>query len=210
MNTVEHYTASVPDWASSAEFVVHDPKGDYDLGKFSVREKGQTLFLVAVVSTPNGLFPSFLDSSIQLTDPYNSIRNEPHDNEIEFVSSDRRLIVINHPKSTEWSILAKGNIVPYSVSLMAFHPAIPPKSPPSPGPTAGSPFKCRACKTTTKALALAIVAAATLPALPSALIAAVSAYLGASVVIAAAFISSVLGDTADVIAEKLCKRVGLC
>lgn len=54
------------------------------------------------------------------------------------------------------------------------------------------------------------MAAATLPALPAALIASVAAYLGVGTVIAAAFISSVLGDTVDMIAEKLCKRVKLC
>jgi hypothetical protein len=61
-----------------------------------------------------------------------------------------------------------------------------------------------------KALAVSIVAAAALPAIPHALIVAVAAYLGVGAVVAGAFIGSVVGDTANVIAEKLCKRVGLC
>jgi hypothetical protein len=67
------------------------------------------------------------------------------------------------------------------------------------------------CKITTKALALAIVAAATSPALPAALITAVASYLdGTAERAAAAFVGSVLGDTADVVAEKLCTWAGLC
>jgi hypothetical protein len=45
---------------------------------------------------------------------------------------------------------------------------------------------------------------------PAALISAVAAYLGVGAVVAGAFIASVIGDTADIIAEKLCRKIGLC
>ena len=50
----------------------------------------------------------------------------------------------------------------------------------------------------------------TLTAFPQAVIAAVASFLGAGAAVAAAFISSVVGDTVDTVAEKLCKMVGLC
>jgi hypothetical protein len=79
-----------------------------------------------------------------------------------------------------------------------------------PAASAGVTFSCRSCKMVAKGLALSIVAAAALPAIPHALIIAVAAYLGVGSVIAAAFIGSVVGDTANMVAEKLCKRIGLC
>jgi hypothetical protein len=63
---------------------------------------------------------------------------------------------------------------------------------------------------TAKALAVAIIAAAPMAVIPAALTTATAAYLGVSTVFAGAFIGSVAGDTADVIAEKLCQYIGLC
>lgn len=165
-------------------------------------------FFVAALSTPNGLFPPFLDAELRLTDPARITQDNWPSDPDTFVSS--RLVIVNNAIPGTWRVSAISGVIPYAVTAMGFHPQIGPSSPPSPGPSGSSPFKCRACKTTSKALALAIVAAATLPALPAALIASVAAYLGVGWVIAAAFISSVLGDTADMIAEKLCKRVHLC
>jgi len=95
------------------------------------------------------------------------------------------------------------------VSAFAFHPvaasSIIAAHPPTPS------FRCRICKTTAKALALAIVAAAGAAILPAALLASVSAFLGGVGGLAAgAFINSVIGDTVDVVAEKLCMAVSLC
>src|SRR5262249_22966029 len=94
--------------------------------------------------------------------------------------------------------------LPVAVNLTAFHVGGSSKQP------SGSTVSCRGCKMVAKGLAVAIVAAVTLPAIPSALITAVAAYLGVGSVVAAAFIGSVVGDTADIIAETLCKRIGLC
>jgi hypothetical protein len=211
MATVETYIAQVPDWASQVEFVVHEPTGESSrLGSFNLEPEFPPVFLVAVVSTPNGLCPPFLDASIELDDPRQQISQADTDEKDVFVSRDSRLIIINSPRPGRWDVGARDGVIPYAVTVMAFHPAIRPNSPPSPGPTGASPFKCRACKITAKGLALAIVAAAALPAIPAALIIAVNAYLGVGTVVAAAFILSVLEDTADVIAEKLCKKVGLC
>jgi hypothetical protein len=241
MAAIETYSASVPDWATQVEFVVHEPsgvlaldreeepdrayerdRGGRGLGTFRLISESEIppLFLIAVLSTPNGLFPTSLDASIQLTDPRQRVFPAPdtisdsvttyHDTRDLFVSPDARLIIIHNPSTDDWDVAAKDGVSPYAVTVMAFHPAELPNSPPSPGSTGGSPFKCRACKTTAKGLALAIVAAAVLHALPAALIIAVGKFLGVASPIAAAFIQSVIGDTVDVIAEKLCRKIGLC
>jgi hypothetical protein len=109
---------------------------------------------------------------------------------------------------------------PFAVAFSTFAPGgysantPPPPLPPSP-PAGGAggtpPPRCRICKVTAKGLAVAIVAAIAVQAAPAALIAAVSSFLGGvGTIAAAAFINSVVGDTADVVAEKLCRKVGLC
>lgn len=208
MNREERYIASVPDWATSEEVVVHDPSDGQVTIRVEPRREPETLFAIAIVTTPNGLSPPYLDTAMYIEMP--QWRQEAHDDENSFLSQNGRLAIINHPYEGEWLIHAKGEVNPFSLNFLAFHPAVPPNSPPSPGPSGGSPFKCTACKTTAKAVALSIVAAASLPVLPKALIAAVATYLGASIAVAAAFISSVIGDAVSVISEKLCKKVGLC
>jgi hypothetical protein len=42
------------------------------------------------------------------------------------------------------------------------------------------------------------------------LVLAVAAYLKVGTTVAAAFITSIVGDTANTIAEKLCTKIGLC
>ena len=212
MAAIETYTSSVPDWATQAEYVVHEPSHDGDdLGTFLLESEVQPQFLIAVVSTPNGLCPPSLAASIGLTNPHHQTYHDDSDSPELYTTTDSRLIIIHYPMTGRWGVRGSGGALPYAVTVLAFHPAIQPNSPPSPGPTGGSPFKCRACKMTAKGLALAIVAAATLPTMPAALIAAVSTFIGAgSAFVAGAFIASVIGDTADVIAGKLCKKVGLC
>jgi hypothetical protein len=73
-----------------------------------------------------------------------------------------------------------------------------------------SSFKCSACKTGAKALALAIVAAAGAAAWPAAITAAVAAFLGAAAIPAGVFLGTVVGDTADQISKKLCQAARLC
>lgn len=212
VNTPEVYTSLVPDWASHIELVVHEPDGRFIRPvEFKIETEFEIEFIVATLSTPNGYFPPYLDASFELVDPnhnsYSPSRAVPRG----FSSAKPALIFLDKPQSRgTWQIGAESGVIPYAVTVMAFHPQVPPHSPPSPGPSAASPFKCRACKITAKALALAIVAAATLPALPASLIAAVATYLGVGAVVAAAFIGSVIGDTADIVSEKLCKKVGLC
>lgn len=215
MGSSETYTSLVPDWASQFELVVHEPNpAQPEYIDFHFLPQFETQFIVVAASTPNGRCPSFLDAQIEIYDPNgNPLSPVPPipRRDDQFVYSSSRLIVVNKPiVAGYWKISTHSGIVPYAVTAMAFHPQVPPNSPPSPGPSGASPFKCRACKTTAKALSLAIVAAATLPALPAALLASISTYLGASTAIAVAFVTSVLNDTADVIAEKLCKSVGLC
>ena len=208
MSNVEQYTSIVPDWGTAKEHVIHFPQEEEAVIQYQQDHMNKTLFIMAIVTTPNGLSPPYLQADISLEGP--RWNNEPCDEPNVYFAKDRSLAIINKPYESEWNVFARGSNVPFALHFLAFHPAIPPNSPPSPGPSGKSPFKCRACKSVAKALSLAIVAAATLPALPGALIAAVASYLGASIVIAAAFIASVIGDTADVISEKLCKQVGLC
>ena len=211
INTAEVYASTVPDWATEVELVVHEPENKQRIkaADFDLRSEAALLFLVATISTPNGLFPQFLDARLEIIDPNGTpYHRAPPPG--AFASVSPGIVIIDSPVRGIWKIAAVSGVIPYAVTAMGFHPEVPPNSSPSPGVSGASPFKCRACKATAKALALAIVAAAMLPALPTALIVAVSTYLGVGAVIAAAFISSVLGDTASVIAEKLCQWVGLC
>ena len=206
MLEIEKYLSEVPDWATSIEYLVQEPRGEIRHEDFLVA--GNALFLVAVVSTQNGFSPSYLDARIRVQGPEQAL--PLNEESPSFESPDGRLCVINRPQPGRWRVQSQGKTVPYAINILAFHPLVPPMSRPSPGPSGASPFKCRACKITAKALAVSIVTAATLPALPAALITMVASYLGVSAMIAATFIASVLGDTADIISEKLCKKVGLC
>jgi hypothetical protein len=150
--------------------------------------------------------------------PYFEFGLESRNSDQAFVDEGRTLFIFNEPTRSNWRISISESSVPIALNLMAFHPNEEFRS--------GfrwrvrrlralyfwepSNFKCRACKITAKALALAIVAAATLPALPSALIATVAAYLGVASIVAAQFITSVIGDAVDIITEKLCRLVGMC
>ena len=209
MALLDTYETRIPDWATSVEGVA--PLGGMNGGRLEIHAPANSLFLVATVSTPEGQRPNWLGGTLGLADPLHDLQPGLVETDSWYANPSHGLFVLTPPNQGKWTLTytPKGS-VPFAIHCMVFHPAIPPNSPPSPGPAGSPPFKCRACRTTAKALALSIVAAATLPALPAALIAAVASFLGASVVVAAAFISSVLGDTVDAISVKLCQRVGLC
>ncbi|MGH8696712.1 MAG: hypothetical protein ACREVS_09555 [Burkholderiales bacterium] len=223
------YRAVIPGWATSIELVADlHPEPTEPPVEFEVPQRAS--FLVGVVTAPDGTPSAWARQAARLSLAHNVAGGrrfgaEPLDTESEFVAGKDgpSLIVLNKPLPGTWSVsvptggpLAGGGAAittPFAANVMVFHPAVAatPDTPPAPSVApAALTFKCRACTTTAKALALAIVAAAALPALPQALIAAVGGSLGAGAAVAVAFISSVLGDTAKTIAEKLCKRVGLC
>ncbi len=208
MSNAEQYISIVPDWATSKEVIVHDPENDNAIIEYEPEANFETLFVLAVATTPNGQSPPFLDVAMTVEGP--EFLNEPGTDGSTYFSNDRQLLIVNTPYNGKWYVCASGDVTPFALNFLAFHPAVRPNSPSSLGLSGNSPFKCTACKSTAKALSLSIVAAATLPTLPKALIGAVATYLGASIAIAAAFISSVIGDTASVISEKLCEKVGLC
>ena len=167
-------------------------------------ENETSRFLIATLSLPEGQYSPWDLGRLDLEGP--EFSSEQSDDERVFVNERRSIFIINRPAPGEWgaTFSAVNDDLPVAFNLMAFHGAG------GPPPPVAANFSCRGCKMAAKALAVSIVAAAALPAIPHALILAVAAYLGASSVIAAAFIGSVIGDTANVIAEKLCKRIGLC
>lgn len=208
MDAFDTYLTRIPAWATSLEVVAETPREGSDRIDFAVEE--EALFLVVVASLPNGSRPSWLDARIDTDDLPKEVRPGA-DTENGFVDKDRGLIVLQRPHPGNWRFgISSTGRTPFAVNLMAFHPVGPSLSSPSQATRPWQSVRCRACKMTAKALALAIVAAAALPALPQALLAAVASFLGVGVAIAAAFIGSVIGDTADIIAEKLCRKVGLC
>lgn len=207
MNQNNYIYTQYPNWATSHEYFVENPSDESPRCEVqpSRRESG---FLIATISTPEGHFPPFLDAELDFNIDFAQQRLSNDEN--FYLSSDKKILVIACPDLREpFLIEAKGEKIPYCLTVTHFHPDSSliqsqiKSSPPV-------PFRCKACKSTAKALALAIVAAAALPAIPSALITSVATFLGWGAVPAAAFIASVIGDTADAIAEKLCKKVGLC
>lgn len=206
------YRAVDNDWATHMELVINEPDvGSTEYVDLETRTDHPIEFLIATVSTPEGRCPAYLDAEIEILDS-NGLPFPPAAyGAVSYVASPPRLFVFNQPPGRSWSIRAKGNSVPFAVSAMAFHPSPALSTRAKRAATvAGLPLRCRLCKSTAKALALAIVAVAGAAAIPAALVAAVASFLGLALVGALAFINSVLGDAADVIAEKLCKLVGLC
>ncbi len=198
----------MPEFATSLEMVNDEPKESFE-ETIELAEGAE--FLVATLTLPNGQQPPWDLGRLELRGA--RYYSEQLDNDAVYINQRGSIAVLNEPQGQTWTVrYSPGPIVlPVAVNFMAFHRRSHGSSPRIlPATSAGSTFKCRSCKITAKALALAIVAAAALPAIPAALIAAVAAYLGVGTVIAAAFIGSVIGDTADIIAEKLCKKIGLC
>jgi hypothetical protein len=217
----ETYRTHVPSWATSLEAVSYSDKQEEESFELLFEETPQ--FLLAVLSLPNGQRPPWLNATLRINtsdSPEHSRRGtEPVDDERTFMDPGQTLWILNSADVRQLQITVTKSNTPVALNVMAFHPQEDVRA-----VVAGSRiynllrlsfggpsnFKCKACKMTTKALALTIVAAGTLPALPAALISAVAAYLGVVSLLAAQFISSVIGDTVDMIAEKLCKMVGLC
>lgn len=203
MPNLQFYSAIDNDWATHIEMVVGAPEPGREEGvELLCRSENPIRFVLATVSTPEGTVGPHLDAGIALLD-----RNGRPlaDNAGENFSSSQ-LVIFNQPSDRTWLVTSRG-AMPYEVCAMAFHPSAAMMAGVS---VPATPLKCRICKSTAKALALAIVAAASYPAIPAALISAVAAFLGAATLAAAAFINSVLGDVASVIAQKLCHAVGLC
>jgi hypothetical protein len=201
----------MPGFATSLELVSNEPTGSI-FEWLQLTEPPQ--FVVAALTLPNGQQPPWNLGQLELKNN-NTAFVQPQNDEQTYVDQRGNLVIVNSTSAADlsWSINVYPAIppLPMAVNVMAFHGSLIAAAPPAPAVVVPGPtFRCRGCKVTAKALALAIVAAATLPAIPAALIAAVAAYLGVSAVIAAAFIGSLIGDTADLIAEKLCKKIGLC
>ena len=164
---------------------------------------------MAVTSTPEGRRHPWLDVQITLQDPNGIIIARNTNTSDTFADQQGSLIIVRERDKA----LETGNTIRRAkcLSLSMLHASSDSISIlllPAPPLMIG--FKCKACKTTAKALALSIVAVVTLTAFPQAVIAAVASFLGAGAAVATAFISSVVGDTVDTVAEKLCKMVGLC
>lgn len=209
MANMQLYYVTDADWASSSEMVVNDPeRGQAANLRLNVESRNPVQFVLFVASTPDGKVSSNLDTRLALLDSnLIAVSERPQDSDI-FVSDDRRVAILVNPHGQSWTASIEQGLSPFAVNGLAFHPSV------SALPRVGGPpprGRCRVCKSTAKALALAIVAAAGFTVAPAALIASVSLFLGGvGVAAAAAFLTSVLGDTADVIANKLCERVGLC
>lgn len=205
----ERYLTEVPWWATSLQ-AVESVYGEKRKESFNISLAHPPAFVIANLSVTGGQRPLWQIGALRLHAGGETWRGGKDFEKSSYVNEQSTLFILNGIEHRKWQIdLEPEGILPLELNFMGFHPAARKagaklQMPPTPS------GHCRMCKITTKALALAIVAAATLPALPAALITAVASYLGVSVAIAAAFIGSVLGDTADVVAEKLCTMVGIC
>ena len=206
MANMQIYRTSDADWATSAEIVLNEPyRPDSTNLVLGAETQHPVQFAVFAASTPEGQWSPQLDARLSLLDTdFRPLELSPHGVD-QYLSPDQQVAILMWPGAHSWiASLAQGQM-PVAVTAMAFHP----------GPSGHVPrLRCRICKSTAKALALAIAAAAGAAgagiALPAALIAAVGAFLGVASAAAIAFINSVLGDLASVIADKLCRAVGLC
>src|SRR5664279_4828664 len=205
----DSFGARIPGFASSIELISNDPRESIS-GSFQFEEASK--FLIATLSLPNGQQPAWDLGRLELKNN-DAAFVEPQNDERLYVNTQGSIVIVNgeSAENSYWSVNVNpgSQALPVAVNLMAFHGGVNAAAP-SATVAAAPTFRCRGCKMTAKALALAIVAAAALPAIPAALISAVATYLGVGAVIAGAFISSVIGDTVDIIAEKLCKKIGLC
>lgn len=216
MADLQQYRASDDSWATAAEVIVNTPvAGDKINLNLSVESQIPSQFVIFAVSTPSDQWAPFLDAKLTILGNGFQPLSLSSQSATQYISPDERVAILVNPSERSWTASIEQGIVPFGVSAFAFHPSVPAAG------TASAPsprFRCRICKTTAKALALAIVAAAGAGALaavlPAALLASVSAFLGGvgtvGTIAAAAFINSVIGDTANVVAEKLCMAVGLC
>lgn len=204
MGLAASFLSNVPDWAIAEEHIISGEQGAYSF-TFSVLEEDK--FLIVALSSLDGDYAP-KEAKFRLSGP-NGYSLEPVNDDTAFISTNGQVAVYNSPSAGVWQIDYEYLPDPYSIHIMTFHP--------SPTAMGGllSRHKCSICKTTTKALALAIFAGLAVygsaTALPAALLAAVAQYLGLVVSAAVtAFINSLTNDAVDTIARKLCERVNLC
>lgn len=222
----DFYQTDIPELATSKEIVLEAPIANTSLpAQQSIEIDTVPEFLIAVTSAPNGTQLDWIKDDVRLdiTDPNNHgiLPNIDYDNSADFFINPT-LFIRNKPLNGKWTIkISSSGKLPFAVNVIAYHPstsviALPTPqaagqpSTPLPAPAQRVPFKCGACKKVLKGLAISIVAAATLTALPQALITTVGALLGMAQTAAAAFIMSVITDTVGGITEKSCKAIGLC
>jgi hypothetical protein len=205
----QHYRASDETWATSAEVVVNDPvAGEAVQLQLSVESSETSQFVVFAASTPTGQLAPFLDTRLTILDSDREPLRLGDEDPRNYLSPDKRMAILVNPNGRSWTASIEQGTLPFSVSAFAFHPAVLAADGAATGPSRG---RCRFCKVASKALAVAILAAAGSAVLPAALLASVAAFLGGiGTIAAAAFIQSVMSDTADVVAEKLCLAIGLC
>ena len=168
MSDTQIYRARDSNFATYTEIVENDPVlGDTQSVMVDVESDGSVQWILAVVSTPEGHVPSYLDADIEVRDKNGKVLDRyAYSVADSFIASPPRIILLSKPQDRDWSIKINSGTIPFSVSVLVYHPtfAINFASPP--------PFKCRICISTSKALAVAIVAAVALPAIPAAVLAA--------------------------------------
>ena len=124
--------------------------------------------------------------------------------------SDNRMIAVDRPAAGFWIVNAAVPSLP-EFSIQVFMLSDSDVQTATGQPRGPSKRRCWWCKTAIKALAAAIVAALLSGAAAIASVAAIVAQLlGWQIVAATAFITSMAGDSADTVAEKLCKKMGQC
>jgi hypothetical protein len=213
MSDFDVFKSYCADWAHGVEIVC--PLGVSGGHTEEVEiEKDSVGLAVAVLNPDTDRLISSEDYELIILDPDEDVIREQDDKERFAYFYEKRLsaFVAFGPQAGRWrfEVSSNGNSpLVLGVSIFKARSRVPgsPSGPPT--------FRCAACKATAKGLAMAIVAATTaaigIAAIPHALIALVAAFLGiAGTAAAIAFISSVWGDTAKEIAEKLCKAVRLC
>ena len=202
------------DWAQWLEIASPIPDVCEYSGEINVEEASSALILTMFASNER-FRPLRGGVKIAMFDPKGWSPTNDEDIDERFIythDGHPYLAIITDPMPGRWKlqIYSEGKSA-FAVNLCVFKTVANAPNVAASASTPGPPhLRCGICKSVTKALALAIVAAGTLKALPAALVAAVAVYLGLAKVAAAAFINSVLGDAATKIAEKLCKAVRLC
>ncbi len=202
------------DWAQWLEIASPIPGVFEYSGEINVEEASSALILTTFASNER-FQPLGHGVKIAVFDPKGWSLTDDEDASERFIythDGQPYLAIINNPILGRWTlqIYSEGESA-FAVNLCVFKAVVDAPNVAASASASGPPrLRCGICKSVTKALALAIVAAGTLKVLPAALVAAVAAYLGLAKAAAAAFNNSILGDGATKIAEKLCKNIGLC
>ena len=201
-------------WARTLEIVSDIPESTSCQTSFAVPDG--TSFLLEATTTPNGqpLPPSSQGPHVAIQnhrgeDPF----VKTNDTETVFahlVAERLRLGILAKPLIGEWKIqITSRTQTPFAVHIATLH--VEKLRAVSGNEAPPARLRCRACKATSKALGASIIVAATLPALPNALLSVVAAYLGGvKTAVASAFILSLCNQTVDAAAQKLCKVVRMC